>query len=108
MLESPDVSEVCKLVTCVCGLALLMQLACLNDCQRLCNSWYEFREVVCEETDVSADLNRCLSDYHTLPVGGSDAQLCQHYLVFVEALDAEDQLYCGELMSSDGAYGLVP
>ena len=106
MLESANVSEAHKLVFCVCGLAVLMQLACLNECQRLCNSWYEFREVVCEETDVSADLNRCLSDYHTLPVGGSDALLCQHYQEFVDGLDADDQLYCGELESSDGAYAL--
>ena len=84
----------------------MTQLGCLNDCQRLCDSWYEFREVVCEESDVNAELNRCLSDYHTLPVGGQDEAFCRLYLDFVEELDTEDDLYCGELVPRDGQHAL--
>jgi len=100
-LNSADVTEVRTLTGIVLGLAAMTQLGCLNDCQRLCDSWYEFREVVCEDSDVSAELNRCLSDYHTLPDGGQDEAFCRQYLDFVDGLDTEDELYCGDLVTKD-------
>ena len=78
---------------------------CLNECQHLCNSWYRYREVVCGEVVDAADLNRCLSDYRTLPENGQDDDLCRAYLAFVDDLDAEDAVYCGEPADAYGAFG---
>ena len=66
---------------------------CLNECQLLCNSWYAYLEAVCDRDVDTADLNRCVSDYRTLPRGGADDNACAYHLEAMERV--EDDRLCG-------------
>jgi len=106
VVESADVARVSG--TWAIGLLLaatLTQSSCLNECQQLCDAWYEYRELACEETDLAADLNRCLSDFQTLTTGTLEA--CRFYQPFVEGLVPEEKLFCGEVADNDGAFSFM-
>lgn len=81
--------------------ALALQLGCLNDCQLLCNSWYGYRQSVCEEDVEATDLNRCLSDYRVPAQGSGDEVACRYFLEYMDGL--EDDRMCGATWDVSGA-----
>ncbi len=83
---------------------LLGSFGCQNQCQVLCSRWYSYQNAACDADYEAVDLNRCLDDYKSLTPGDPEAQACGFYMDFVEQLDEEEQGFCGDLASSDGAF----
>lgn len=85
----------------------LGMLGCQNQCQTLCSRWYSYQNAACGADYEAVDLNRCLDDYKSLTPGDPEAQACGFYMDFVEQLDEEEQGFCGELASSEGAFAFT-